>query len=140
MNNKHEAVWAWLQTCPHITDLFFNAGRADGGCTQLIPAESIKEEYIDGTSVRSYECTLVRFMEISFEPNDENNIGDVIDFDRLGEWVEEQNETRNFPQFPGKESVQEINVSPSQAGYMVMLEAGIAKYQLQFQIDYVKEK
>ena len=140
MNNKHEAVWAWLHTCPHITNLFFNAGRADGGCTQLIPAESVKEEYIDGTSVRSYECTLVRFMEISFEANDETNIGDLIDFDKLGEWVEEQNEKQNFPQFPAKESVQEINVSPSQAGYMVMLEAGIAKYQLQFQIDYVKEK
>lgn len=140
MNNKHEAVWAWLHTCPHITNLFFNAGRADGGYTQLIPAESVKDEYIDGTSVRSYECTLVRFMEISFEPNDETNIGDLIDFDRLGEWVEEQNEIQNFPQFPAKESVQEINVSPNQAGYMVMLEAGIAKYQLQFQIEYTKER
>ena len=140
MVNKHEAVWNWLQTCPYITDMFFNAGRADGGCTTMVPAESVKEEYIDGSSLRSYECTLVRYMEISFEPNDGTNIEDQIDFDQLGEWVEAQNASKNFPEFPGGQAVQEINVSPNQAGYMVMFEQGMAKYQLQFQIDYVKER
>lgn len=140
MTNKHQAVWEWLQTCPHITELFFNAARADGGYTQLVPAESVKEEYIDGTSLRSYECTLVRFMEISFEPNDETNIGDMVDFDLLGEWVEKQNRKQNFPAFPNGQTVQEIIVSPNQAGYMAMLDAGMAKYQLQFQIDYLKER
>ena len=140
MKSKHEAVWEWLQSCPHISALFFNAARADGGYTQLVPAESVIEEYISGASLRSYECALVRFMEISFEPNDETNVEDMVDFDLLCQWVEEQNEKGNFPEFPTGQTVQEIIVSPNQAGYMAMLDAGIAKYQLQFQIDYVKER
>lgn len=137
---KHEAVWEWLQGCPYITDLFFNAARADGGYTQLVPAESVTAEYIDGTSLRQYECSLIRFMELSFEPNDEANLRDAIDFDRLGEWVNEQNDMRNFPAFPEAETVQGISVSPNQGGYMVMLQDGMAKYMLQFQIEYLKER
>ena len=138
MTNKHKAVWEWLKTCPHIQDLFFNSARAEDGSTQLIPSESVVETYLDGTSVRSYNCTLVRFMPISFEPNDEANIEDLVDFDKVSEWVEEQNETRNYPAFPEGQTVQEIAVSPNESGYMAMLEMGIAKYMLQFQIEYLK--
>ena len=138
--NKHEAVWNWLQTCPHIRDMFFNAGRADGGYTQLVPAESVKAEYINGSKLMLYECTLVRWMEISFEPNDESNIEDLVDFDKLGEWVEAQNAAGNFPELSGKDTVQEIFVSPNQAGYIAMMGTGLAKYMLQFQIEYVKER
>lgn len=140
MKSKHMAVWEWLQSCPHISALFFNAARADGGYTQLVPAESVLEEYIDGSSLRSYECTLVRYMDISFEPNDETNVEDMVDFDKLGEWVEAQNDAQRFPEFPAGQTVQQITVSPNQAGYMVMLDAGMAKYSLQFQIDYTKER
>lgn len=140
MKSKHMAVWEWLQSCPHIGALFFNAARADGGYTQLVPAESVLEEYIDGSSLRSYECTLVRYMDISFEPNDETNVEDMVDFDKLGEWVEAQNDAQRFPEFPAGQAVQQITVSPNQAGYMVMLDAGMAKYSLQFQIDYTKER
>ena len=97
---KHEAVWAWLQACPHIKDLFFNAAIADGGSTQLIPAESTVEEYTDGSSLRSYDCALVRFMPLSFEPNDAANIRDLEEFDRMAEWIEGCNASRDFPAFP----------------------------------------
>ena len=138
MTSKHKAVWEWLKTCPHIHDLFFNSARAEDGSTQLIPSEAVMETYLDGTSVRSYNCTLVRFMPVSFEPNDEANIEDLVDFDKVSEWVEEQNEAGNYPAFPEGQAVQEIQVSPNESGYMAMLEMGIAKYMLQFQIEYLK--
>lgn len=138
MDSKHRAVWEWLKTCPHIQDLFFNSARAEEGSTQLIPSESVVETYLDGTSVRNYSCTLVRFMPISFEPNDETNIDDLVDFDKVSEWVEDQNAVGYFPEFPEGQIVQEISVSPNESGYMAMLEMGIAKYMLQFQIEYLK--
>lgn len=136
--SKHDAVWAWLQACPHINDLFFNAATAGEGSVQLIPAESVVTEYVDGSSLRSYDCALVRFEPLSFEPNDEGNVRSLADFDRIGEWIEAQNDAGNFPEFPPGTAVQEMTVAPNGAGYMAMLDMGLAKYMIQFQIRYLK--
>ena len=138
MNNRHRATWDWLQKCPHIQDLFFNAAQAGDGNTQLFPSEDVLETYLDGSSLRRYKCALTRFMEISFDPNDLSNIQDAVDMDRLGEWIEEQNERRNFPEFPDGCAINEITVDANESGYLAMLDAGIAKYMLQFNIEYVK--
>lgn len=138
MNSKHKAVWDWLQACPHVQDLFFNAARVDGGNTQLIPSESLIESYIDGSRLMSYDCALTRYQPISFEANDEANLEDTVDIDRLAEWVEAQSAAGNYPAFPDGCAVQEISVQPNEAGWMVMLDAGIAKYMIQFRIEYLK--
>lgn len=138
MTSKHRAVWDWLRTCPHIQDLFFNAARVEDGATQLVPGESITETYLDGSSLRTYDCALNRFMPISFDANDIANIEDAVDLDGVAEWVEAQNAARNFPEFPEGCQVQEIKVNPNESGYIAMMEAGIAKYMLQFQIEFLK--
>ena len=138
MDNRHKAVWDWLQGCPHIQDLFFNAARADEGKTMLVPSERLIEAYIDGSSLRSYDCALNRYTPISFDPNDLANLQDAVDMDELGAWIEEQNENGNFPAFPEGQRVQEITLSPNESGWMAMMEAGLAKYMIQFQIEYTK--
>ena len=137
-DNKHKAVWDWLKTCPHIGDLFFNASRAEDGNTQLIPSESEVVKYIDGTRQMRYECALTRYMAYSADPNDESNVATLVDFDKVAEWLEEQNETGNLPKFPAGYSVLEATVLPSQSGWMVAQDMTLAKFMVQFQIDYIK--
>ena len=136
--NKHEAVWDWIQTCPHIKDLFFNFSQSDPEDTALIPSETVLAKYIDGSSLRRYDCALTRILRCSFEPNDTANIDSVVDFEQIVAWLEEQNENGNFPEFPDGETPHEIFVSPNESGFAVAQDLSAAKYMLQFQIEYMK--
>ena len=137
--NKHQAVWDWLMTCPHIGDLFFNASRAEDGNTQLVPSDQEVTSYIDGSSLRHYNCALTRFMAYSADANDEANIAAVMDLEAVAGWVEQQMDAGSLPVFPAGETVQEIRVLPNESGYMVAQDLTLAKYMIQFQIEYVKE-
>lgn len=136
--SKHEAVWNWLLTCPHIGDMFFNASRAEDGNTQLVPSDSLVAEYINGSSLRNYNCALSRFLSYSYDPNDDANIDAVVDLEAVADWVEQQNRARTLPEFPDG-IVNEARVLPNESGYMVAQDATLAKYMLQFQIEYIKE-
>lgn len=138
-NTKHSAVWDWLAGCPYIHDLFFALAQTDNGDTALTPSESVSMEFIDGSSLRLYNVALTRVMPCSFEPNDMMNIENLVDFELLGEWVDDQNAAQAFPAFPAGESVQEIRVLPNDSGFMVAQDGTSCKYMLQFQIEYIKE-
>lgn len=137
-NTRHEAVWDWLLTCPYISDLFFNASRAEDGNTQLVPSESVLEEYIDGSAKMAYNCALTRFMPYSTDPNDESNIASLIDFEEVTEWVKAQVEAGNVPAFPTGSVICDIKVMPAESGFMVAQDMTQMKYMLQFQIEYIR--
>ena len=138
-NDKHTTVWEWLRTCPHIGDMFFNASRAEDGNTQLVPSDQEVIRYIDGSSLRNYNCALTRFMAYSQDPNDEANIAAVLDLEAVAEWIDAQMEAGTLPEFPGC-VVNEARVLPSESGYMVAQNGTLAKYMIQFQIEYMKEE
>lgn len=139
-DSKHKAVWDWLIACPHVSDLFFVFSQTDDGDISLTPSESIVQEYINGGSLRTYDVAVTGSSSCTFEPNEVETIMNLVDFEQLGEWVEEQNEKRNFPVFPVGSIVQEIRVLPNESGFVVAQDEKGCKFMLQFQIDYVKEK
>lgn len=139
-NNKHQAVWDWLQTCPHIKDLFFNFSQSEPEDTELVPAESVVEEYLDGSKLCRYHCALTRVLRCSFEPNDLSNIQAVVEFEKINQWLETQNDLGNFPAFPAGEYPLEITVYPNESGFAAAQDLELCKYTLQFQIEYLKEK
>lgn len=136
-NDKHTAVWEWLRTCPHIGDMFFNASRAEDGNTQLVPSDQEIARYIDGSSLRNYNCSLNRFMAYSADPNDVSNIDAVMDLEAVAEWIDQRAEAGELPAFPDG-IVNEVRVLPNESGYMVAQDGTLAKYTLQFQIEYLK--
>lgn len=138
-SNKHKAVWDWLQQCPYIKDLFFEAITVRQGGTVLVPSDSLIEEYVDGSEKHNYNCALTRFQPFSMDPNDMANITAVTDLETLQEWVRVQARRRNFPVFPEGCRVDDIRVLPNESGYMVAQDFAHAKYMIQFQIEYVIE-
>lgn len=139
-DSKHAAVWNWLMQCPHVGDLFFNLSDGEIGSTKLIPSESVLQTYIDGSTVRNYDCALTRFEACTLDPNDDMNIESLRRFELLAEWIEEQAEKGNFPQFPEGQTVQEITVLTNEGGFMALQEMDICKFMLQFRIEYLKSK
>lgn len=138
-SNKHKAVWDWLQSCPYIGDLFFNAITAKSGGTCLVPSEQVVDEYIDGGEKRHYNCALTRFQAFSADPNDMANITTVTDLEELGDWVRGQVKAGNLPKFPEGCTVTDVRVLPNESGYMVGQDMTLAKYMIQFQIEYILE-
>ena len=130
-------MWDWLTACPYIGDMFFNASRAEDGNTQLVPSDQEVAQYIDGSSLRNYNCALTRFLAYSADPNDTANIAAVVDLEAVAEWVEQQMVQGNLPDFPGC-TVNEVRVLPNESGYMVAQDMTLAKYMIQFQIEYIK--
>ena len=138
-SNKHRAVWDWLQSCPLIGDLFFNAMSAKVGGTCLVPSDQKTYEYIDGSELHNYNCALTRFQQFSGDPNDMANITAVTDLEELGEWVKAQVRAGNLPAFPDTCKITDIRVLPNESGYMVAQDFTQAKYMIQFQIEYILE-
>lgn len=136
-SSKHTAVWNWLLTCDLIGDLFFNAMTERIGGTCLVPSESVVEEYIDGSEKRNYNCALTRFQPFSSDPNDMANITTVTDLEELCDWVREQVEDGDLPEFPTGSTVTDIRVLPNESGYMVATDFTVAKYMIQFQVEYI---
>ena len=137
-NDKHSAVWQWLMTCPDIGDMFFNASRAEDGNTQLVPSDQVVSTYIDGSTLRNYNCALNRFLAYSNDPNDDSNIDAVVDLEAVASWIDAQMAAGTLPEFPGC-IVNEARVLPNESGYMVAQDGALAKYMLQFQIEYLKQ-
>ena len=138
-SNKHRAVWDWLQSCPMIGDLFFNAMSAKVGGTCLVPSDQKTGNYIDGSELHNYNCALTRFQQFSGDPNDMANITAVTDLEELGEWVKTQVRAGNLPAFPDTCRITDIRVLPNESGYMVAQDFTQAKYMIQFQIEYILE-
>lgn len=136
-SNKHRAVWDWLQGCPLIGDLFFNAVNPKQGSTCLVPSDMIVERYIDGSEMHRYNCALTRFQKFSSDPNDMANIAAVTDLEELARWVKQQVFQNKLPAFPGNMCITDVRVLPNESGYMVAQDFTQAKYMIQFQIEYI---
>lgn len=135
----HEAVWEWLQTCPYIFDLFFNISQTDSGDTQLIPSETVKIEYLDGSSERYYNVALMRYMVMSDNPNDMTNLSMTVDFEEVADWIDEQFKSGTLPELPEGMSINNIEVLPNESGFMSPEQGNIGKYILQFRIEYFRD-
>lgn len=134
----HEAVWEWLQGCPHIVDLFFNLGYTDNGDTTIVPKESVKANFIDGSQERYYDFSLIRYMPMSDIANDITNIQNAVDFEQVADWLDEQFEAGNLPDVPVGISINEMQLRPNESGFMVSEDNTMGRYTLEFRIEYLK--
>lgn len=144
MANTHEAVWEWLQACPHIKDLFFNYARAGNGDTMLIPLtaynDTLVQEFIGaGCSERRYDFSLIRFDAISDAPNSTENIRVLLDVEQIAAWIDQQDVIGNYPHMPEGCTVTQVAAYPPGTDYFAAQHEGQAKFLFQFHIDYLKE-
>lgn len=137
----HEAVWAWLMTCPYIRDLYFNCAAEVNGATVLTPLTAYRDtpvqEYTSQASERQYEFALVRFAALSDAPNSRENMNVLLDAEQLAAWVEAQDEAGNYPELPEGCTVTAVGVAPQGQSYFAARSEDDAKYQFQFAIRYL---
>lgn len=133
-----ESIRDYFLKCPilkdgHLFVDYLGDATTDYSIDPLVCSPIVKK-YSDGGSLRRYQFA---FMSCEvYSQRDIENIQNSGFYERLAEWIEIQNKSNNLPEFPDVE-VQSIEVlSP---GCLFDAEGTVARYQIQMEIQYLKE-
>lgn len=138
MDNKNTAMLEYLRQYPGLQSfLFFNSMVDQIGNTavQTVYGETWEKEYIRGHGIKQWDFAVVKIAQADTGTSDINadETQAVQDF---MDWIDEQNEIGNFPDFsPGKVlSIQNLQNMPNFAG--IDNNEGTAKYMFQCRVRY----
>lgn len=149
MMDKSKQMVDFLMTCPYIDQnpLFFNFGQVEDNTHQLtISADDIElhKPYIDGSVEKRYTCVIDSFKSVACIPvvdsNTDENIEDYKEVQDLLDWVNEQGDNGNYPDFGSDCIIDKMEVltpKPLLAGIESSLNPPVAIYRITVQIDYV---
>lgn len=100
MTNKYEAVMDFLQGYPEAPK-FFNVIEYKNNSISLEPLinDACIKKYVDGAKEKEFKFSIGFIKELSEQPYNNKNLEDFFDIGTFMEWIEEQNEKKNFPNF-----------------------------------------
>lgn len=141
MINKHAVMFEYMQQCPQINDLFYNFSTSENGDTVIAPAtnEFVVQEYIDKSRLKWYDFSIIRFLPLTTNPNDPLNAVIIFDVEEVMQWIEAQEDAKNYPDFGDRCEVQEISVLQSVPTVAGRDQQG-AKYMFSCRVEYLERK
>ena len=149
--DKNQAIINYLLQCPKIagSKLFFNFGQEIDEGKQIVTQgndKALNKGYIDGSILKQYTFTLYDFRSITDQAlfktlvASNENVEEIMDVQGLIDWITEQNNLRNFPNFGEKCEIDEIKAStenPILNGINASVSPAIAKYSVVITVDYI---
>lgn len=149
--DKNQAVIDFLITCPAIqgSPLYFNFINAQDDSNQFLTATSdqyANTPYIDGSILKLYTFTIITYKSaadiavVQSEGYPNENIGDMSDIQALIDWVKEQDDLQNYPNFGEDcivDSIMPTTDSPSFDGIDTQISPPLAVYSTSIQIKYL---
>lgn len=134
------ALWEWFAGCAEIARLFFNFGGDGDGDTVIAPSgDTLLDDYIDGSQRRRYAFELYRTLPLTTDPNDDGNVLMLEDVESVLQWVRDQNDDGNYPEFPDGCTIDSVSVLEDMNGYVSMVDQSTARYMIPMAITYIKE-
>lgn len=141
--NLNQKTIEWLKQNPDIGKLYTIFGEEKAGAVIFTPVmdRPFENKYIDGSFRRAFTIALNTFQTISrhtvdsVAPEITQNIEKFFKVENIIEWIEEQHESHNFPDFTPYE-IEEIQIlarNPNMAGQSLEL----VRYMCQFRILYM---
>lgn len=146
--SKNQAMLTFLQTCPSIRDnpLFFNFGKVENNAHQANMRSdevSLHRPYIDGTELKRYTFHLDSFKSVAYNsviPGlPDENMEDFEEVQSLIDWINEQEELKNYPAFENCiiDKMRSLSSKPELVGVDTTTSPPIAVYRISIQIDYL---
>lgn len=149
--DKHQAVINFLITCPQIQNspLYFNFINASDKTKQIMTQANdfyTSKPYIDGSVSKLYTFIILDFKSISENPvvkmtgYDNENVDELADVQALIDWITEQNELKNYPDFGSDcviESMKSTRDIPTLEGINTDVTPPLAMYSVTIQIEYI---
>lgn len=139
VNSIIEGIAEYFMQCPLLKDGVFRVDALGDECVEYTIETGIfspvVKQYINGTTERIYQFN---FGSREFYSMDRiQNIENSTFYEKFAAWVEEQDWNENFPEMPEKCHPQSLSVlSP---GYIFDGAMENARYQIQLQLNYIKE-
>lgn len=152
--DKNKATIEFISNCPYIRDnpLFFNFINAEEDNNQIVTTSNdimVNRPYIDGSVLKRYTFTIVNFKSISdtelVQGDDisNENVDDMLDLQGLIDWIDEQNEAHNYPDFGTTCEIQQMittSENPRFDGVNTAITPALAMYSVAIRIDYIDYK
>lgn len=149
--NKNQSIIEYLLQCQEIqnSDLYFNFIEAKDGATQIVTMTdetAVLRTYVDGSIRKRYLFNIVTFRSISENavvkvdgyPNE--NVQDIEDVQTLINWVNNQQKSRNYPDFGEDciiESIRTTTDTPRLVGVNTELTPPLAMYTVSIEVEYI---
>lgn len=140
MINKHKVMQEWVQEFLDDNYLYFESTDAYPNARMLVPnyGDYTRSQDILGNKYKSYSFVFVGYERIDVGTSDINTENMEI-FDKFNEWLENQKELRNFPDFGTNCSEYDIIILQNMANLATITDDNLAKYMLGARIDYKEE-
>lgn len=149
--DKNQAVINYLLQCPTIQNspLYFNFINAEDDTNQFVTQTSeryVSKRYVDGSIMKAYSFTIIlhksaadiAVVKIEGYPNE--NISDMASIQALIDWIAEQQELHNYPNF-GEEclvdDIYTLSDNPSFDGIDDQVSPPLAIYSVTIEIQYL---
>lgn len=149
--DKNEAIIEYLLTCEDIANstLYFNFANIKDSITQFITLAqdvAIDTPFIDGAVLKRYSLTIISYLSISDNPvvkvagYSNENVSDMAEVQALIDWISEQDNNRNYPDFGTQCEVESIRTTTNNP-VLDQIDATrtppLAKYTFTIQVDYI---
>lgn len=149
--DKNQAVINFLLTCPAIINnpLFFNFLQARDNDKQIVTQANdtaLNKSFIDGSVMKRYVFTLMDYRSVAYQPLPKvegytsENVEELLDVQGIIDWVQEQSDARNYPDFGSDCIVDDMRTTsnnPNLNGVDTQVTPALAKYSITIQIDYL---
>ena len=151
MIDKNQSVVNFLKQCPQLMEypLFFNYINAKNDNVQMLTLaeeKALSVPYVDGSVLRKYTFTLIVFKSaitnpiVKIDGYPDENIEDMLDVQGILDWVEEQDENRNYPNFGEDcaiDKMQALTSSPTLDGINNDVMPALIQYSISIEIEYI---
>lgn len=151
--DKNKIVIEYLLGCPQLANnsLFFNAATGKDESKQIIKMgddKRLQQTFIDGSVLKHYTFTIIDYKSISYQPivkkagsvEKNENVSDMLNSQGIIDWITEQDENYNYPNFGEDYEVEKIQATiedPNLNGIDTSTNPQLAKYSISIQIDYM---
>lgn len=142
--NKVEAVYKFISSCPLVgKDAYFNfvdETNAESNTSLLTDGYGqLVKKYIDGESLRKFQCLIRQVKPLSRYSNTTENIEQMQAVQDFLDWINEQGKNKNFPDFGEKCKIERMSTPE---GVYYPMSAGVyentALYSFPFEITYIE--
>ena len=141
MVSKHKVLQNWVSEFLDDNYLYFESADVYPNVRVIVPNYGDFVNYTDicGFQYKSYTFIFIAYETIDPGTND-INVTNMELMDSFNEWLVEQQENKNFPDFGDKCSEYTIVPLQNMANLASIADDGLAKYMLGARIDYKEEQ
>lgn len=149
--DKNQAIIDFLMNCPQIRDnpTYFNFTEAEDNNKGIITVSTdnnLDKRFIDGSIMKRFTFSIIDFKSVVYQalpvsPGlSSENVEDMFEVQAIIDWIQEQVENRNFPDFGEKsvvDSMKTTTETPNLNGVDTNTKPHLAKYGISILIDYL---